>query len=225
MDATAASRSSRYALIDHYDRYNRHRIFVEIARGYASVLELGCSNGFLSRLIVNQRTRVVGVEIDAEAAAEARNHCARVHELDLNRADWTESLRERFDLATFGDVLEHLLDPVGSLRKTRPLLNPGGRVLICLPNVAHWTVRAKLFFGHFDYQSIGILDHTHLRFFTQRSASRMVAEGGYRIVEFRPLLGGRFTSRGRAAWNALARLLPGLFAYQMMFLVEPHFVA
>ena len=221
IDPIASVGSSRYALIDHYDRYNRHRIFVNIAREYASVLELGCSNGFLSRLIASEQTRVVGIEIDADAAREARRHCSGVYGLDLNHAHWSDAVVERFDLAAFGDVLEHLLDPAKALREARRVLNPGGRVLICLPNVAHWTVRLKLLAGRFDYQSIGIMDHTHLRFFTLPSARRLVAAAGYQVLAFRPVIGGRFTGRGRAVWDGLARVLPGLFAYQMIFVVQP----
>ena len=215
------SNSSRYALIDTYDRFSRHRVFVDVARSYRSVLEFGCSNGFLSRLIAEGGAKVVGVEIDEEAAAEARRFCSKVHVLDLNRSDWAGDIGERFDLATFGDVLEHLFDPVSALRESKKVLNPGGRVLVCLPNVAHWTIRAKLALGNFDYQAIGILDHTHLRFFTATSARRLIEESGFKVLQFRPLIGGRYTDRSRAGWDWLARVWPGAFAYQMLFLVEP----
>ncbi len=73
---------------------------------------------------------------------------------------------EQFDLVTYGDVLEHLLEPQDVLRETRNLLAPGGRVLISLPNIAFWTMRVKLLMGRFEYESMGLLDYTHLRFFT-----------------------------------------------------------
>ncbi len=112
-----------------YDRFDRNRMFVEEAQRYPSVLELGCSNGFLSKLIQEGGTKVVGVEIDQEAAAEAKKVCDQVFLTDLNRRGWAEMIDQRFDLVTLGDVLEHLIDPVSTLGETTEVLKPGGRVL------------------------------------------------------------------------------------------------
>ena len=127
--------------------FDRNRIFVEEARKYKNVLETGCSTGFLSKLIAADGTRVVGIEIDEEAAEMARQSCQRVLSCNLNSPEWGRQVGEMFDLVTYGDVLEHLANPLAILRQTRELLVPGGRVLICLPNIAHWTIRAKLLAG------------------------------------------------------------------------------
>jgi len=74
-----------------------------------------------------------------------------------------------FDGVVFKDVLEHVADPAALLRDARSLLRPGGRVIASIPNVAHWTVRLRLLFGHFDYTPTGLLDATHLRFFMEAS--------------------------------------------------------
>jgi SAM-dependent methyltransferase len=215
-------KSARYAAIGVFDRYSRHRLFVEEARKYKSVLECGCSTGFLSRLIAaDGGPVVVGVEAEAEAAAQARQFCRRVVVADLDEPGWSVQVGGTFDLVTFGDVLEHLADPVRALREASGLLNPGGRVLVSLPNVAHWTVRLKLLLGRFDYQDAGLLDVSHLRFFTIRSARRMLREAGLAPLWFIPVFAGRFTTRARPVWNALARMRPGLFAFQMIFLAEP----
>jgi O-antigen biosynthesis protein len=184
-------------------------------------LETGCSTGFLSKLIAADGTRVVGIEIDEEAAEMARQSCQRVLSCSLNSPEWVRQVGEMFDLVTYGDVLEHLANPLAVLRQTRELLAPGGRVLICLPNIAHWTIRAKLLAGNFRYESTGILDFTHTRFFTVRAAREFIAEAGYRIIWFRPIIGGNFTGRLRSMWQHLASTIPGLFSYQIMFLVEP----
>jgi 2-polyprenyl-3-methyl-5-hydroxy-6-metoxy-1,4-benzoquinol methylase len=217
----ASLKSGRYGLPPMIDRFDRNTLFVEEARKYRNVLECGCSTGFLSRLISKGGSRVVGVEVDPDAAEQASRYCARVLRLDLDRHDWTDGIDERFDLVTFGDVLEHLVDPEAALREAKRVLVPNGRVLISLPNVTHWSVRAKVLLGRFDYQAVGILDYTHLRFFTVASARRMVQEAGYRIVRFHPVLGGRFTTRFRPSWQRLASTFPGLFAFQMLFLAEP----
>jgi 2-polyprenyl-3-methyl-5-hydroxy-6-metoxy-1,4-benzoquinol methylase len=164
---------------------------------------------------------VVGIEIDPEAAAQARQFCDRVLALDLNDPNWTAGLGERFDLVTFGDVLEHLIDPQTTLRDTRKVLVPGGRVLISLPNIAHWTIRLKLLLGRFEYEPCGILDCTHLRFFTVETARRMIQDAGYRIIRFHPVFGARFTNHFRPAWQQLANLFPNLLAFQMLLLIEP----
>jgi 2-polyprenyl-3-methyl-5-hydroxy-6-metoxy-1,4-benzoquinol methylase len=218
---TSQGLAVRYAQSTRWDAFDRNRIFVEEARKYKNVLETGCSTGFLSKLIAADGTRVVGIEIDEEAAEMARQSCQRVLSCSLNSPEWVRQVGEMFDLVTYGDVLEHLANPLAVLRQTRELLVPGGRVLICLPNIAHWTIRAKLLAGNFRYESTGILDFTHTRFFTVRAAREFIAEAGYRIIWFRPIIGGNFTGRLRSMWQHLASTIPGLFSYQIMFLVEP----
>lgn len=212
----------RYAVIDVYDRYSRHRMLVEEARRYARVLECGCATGFLSRLIVeNSGPDLVGVERDPAAAEEAARHCRRVVVADLADPAWAALVGERFDLVIFGDVLEHLPDPAATLRAARAALAPDGRILVSLPNVAHWTIRAKLLLGRFDYRPTGIMDVTHLRFYTRRSAVLMFEAAGCRPVWFKPVFHGRFTTRARPLWNLVTRAFPGPFAFQMLFLLEP----
>ena len=217
----AELKSSRYDVLSDPESMFRNKVFIEEAQKYPRVLECGCSNGFLSRLISAHGSRVVGIEIDHEAAAQARHVCARVLCLDLNDNHWTKSVQEEFDLVTFGDVLEHLVDPQATLRNARRLLAPGGSVLICLPNIAHWSVRLKLLCGKFEYEPLGILDRTHLRFFTVDTAHRMIQGAGYRVVRFLPIYGGLVKSRLLPMWQGLAGLLPNFFAVQMLFIAQP----
>jgi 2-polyprenyl-3-methyl-5-hydroxy-6-metoxy-1,4-benzoquinol methylase len=217
----ATLKSSRYEIQSNGDRFSRNHIFIEEARKYRTILECGCSTGFISKHLAAGGSRVVGIEIDAEAAEQARKFCARVLPVDLNHHDWTGAVDERFDLVTFGDVLEHLLHPEAVLRDTQRVLAPGGRVLISLPNIAYWTMRAKLLLGRFEYESMGLLDYTHLRFFSVQTARKMIAQAGYRILRFHPVMGGRFTSHFRPMCQALTNLFPNAMAFQMLFLVEP----
>ena len=132
-----------------------------------------------------------------------------------------EQLEERFDVVLMGDVLEHLVYPDEVLRSVRQLLLPGGVIIVSLPNVVFWSQRLKTIFGRFDYQSIGLLDCTHLRFFTLRTALALIENSGYRILEFYPIIGGRFSSRFRLLWQGLANLRPTLFGYQLLFRAQP----
>ena len=217
----ATLKSSRYEIYTNDDRFSRNYVFLEQAKNYRSILECGCSTGFLSRQLAAGGSRVVGIEIDPEAAEKARQFCTRVLSLDLNRPDWSKAVGERFDLVTYGDVLEHLLEPQAVLRETHEVLAPGGRVLISLPNIAFWAVRAKLLMGRFEYENMGLLDYTHLRFFTVPTARKMIEEAGYRIVFFHPVMGARFTGHFRPMWQRLTNLFPNSLAFQMLFLVEP----
>ncbi|MDP8961933.1 MAG: methyltransferase domain-containing protein, partial [Actinomycetota bacterium] len=92
---------------------------------------------------------------------------------------------ESFDVVVFGDVLEHLRNPVPVLRQTRDLLAAGGFVVISIPNIAHGDVRLALLQGRWDYRPLGLLDETHLRFFTWEGVERMLWEAGFASVEMR----------------------------------------
>src|SRR5271166_3248770 len=205
------------------DRFDRAHLLQKYVGQNHRVLELGCSTGFISRLLKQNGCYVVGVECDPAAASRAATICDQVVLADLNHVAWTriEQIQERFDVVLMGDVLEHLVHPGEVLRSVRPLLLPGGAVIISLPNIVHWSQRLQTSLGRFDYQSVGLLDHTHLRFFTQRSARALIVRSGYRIAEFYPMIGGCFTSRFRPLWQGLANLRPNLFGFQLLFRAQP----
>jgi 2-polyprenyl-3-methyl-5-hydroxy-6-metoxy-1,4-benzoquinol methylase len=153
------------------DADNAHTRVIRLVGERKRVLELGCARGYMSRVLVERLgCTVTGVEVDAEAADEARKACSRVVVADLDRLDWTRELgRERFDVVVCADVLEHLRDPAAVLRALVPLLAPGGHVVASIPNVAHAAVLAELLEGRFSYRPLGLLDEGHLRFFTRDS--------------------------------------------------------
>jgi methionine biosynthesis protein MetW len=148
----------------------------------ARVLDVGCGTGSVSRLIMQAcNCTLLGLEPDSDRAAAASSNGVEVVGTDL-----TEELIPQFglfDVVLFADVLEHLADPFGTLRLAQRFLRGGGAVVASLPNVAHWTVRLNLLRGRFDYQSVGIMDATHLRWFTLRSIHRLFTQADYRIVE------------------------------------------
>jgi 2-polyprenyl-3-methyl-5-hydroxy-6-metoxy-1,4-benzoquinol methylase len=148
-----------------------------------SVLELGCATGYVSRLLVEQAgCRVTGVDCNPEAAADARRFCERVILGDLDDLDYGRELgAERFDVILCGDVLEHLKRPDRTLAALRPFLRDGGYVVASIPNVAHASVVTELLGGHFSYRSWGLLDDTHLRFFTRDSIYACFERAGFEI--------------------------------------------
>ncbi len=148
------------------------------------VLDVGCATGYLARVLQSRQCDTVGIDINPKAAEEARKYCSRVVVTDLDNASIAEAVgSDTFDIIVFADVLEHLRNPLRVLDEARALLREGGFALISLPNVAHGAVRLALLQGNFDYQELGLLDDSHLRFFTKRSAEELFLEAGYRLEE------------------------------------------
>ena len=152
----------------------------------ASVLDLGCWDGLLLALVRDRGAgRVKGVERDAQARARAQARGLDVASADLDDPEWPDALGgERFDVVILADVVEHVRDPFGTLRRiVERVLLPGGSVVLSVPNVAHASVRLSLLVGDFDRTERGILDRTHLHFFTRRSLHALLAEAGLAVRE------------------------------------------
>lgn len=181
-----ASDSLRYALDVEIGPPNAHTFTLEMVGADRDVLELGCGAGAMTRVLSEIGCKVVGVEVDPVAAEHARAHADQIVVGDLTSLDLAAELGEgRFDVLVFGDVLEHLPDPLAALRGLRPLLRPGGHVVISVPNVAHGDVRLALLAGRFDYAPLGLLDATHLRFFTWDTLRLLLHEAGFIAAEVR----------------------------------------
>ena len=164
------------------DSASSHGMMLDLIGTDKRVVEFGCASGYMSRWLVGAGCRVTGVEVDAAMAAEARGICDEVVVADLDTRRVVDLLPgSAFDIAVFGDVLEHLRDPWRVLDETRSLLGDGGSVVISIPNVAHGNVRLALLRGSFEYQELGLLDNTHLRFFTAKTVRELCMRAGYRI--------------------------------------------
>lgn len=178
--------SSKYdTVVDLADRNNSHTLMVELIGSNKRVLDVGCANGYLAKVLTEKGCTVSGVEYDEKAAEEARPVLERLVVGDLEQLDLAEELGDaRFDVIVFGDVLEHLRDPLPVLRASRALLAPGGYTVISIPNVAHGAVRLSLLKGRFDYRPLGLLDSTHIRFFTRDNLKVLLSDAGFAATDF-----------------------------------------
>lgn len=166
-----------------YTRFNdepgsAHMLVIDLVPQGARVLEFGCATGYMSEVLRSRKgCTVTGIEISPEAGELAKEHCDRVIVGDAEDLDYDELLgKERFDTVLFVDVLEHLKEPGSVLERVRPFLSRRGAVIASIPNIAHGSVRLALLAGEFRYRQLGLLDDTHLRFFT-REAIRDLFEG------------------------------------------------
>lgn len=170
-----------------YYAYQRDDLisFMRPAGERIKVLEIGCGLGATLLKIKNmyRGSEVYGVELNEKVAAVA-NHIAPVAVADIERYDLPFA-PETFDYIIFGDVLEHLCVPWDVVQKMRAYLKPGGAVLASIPNVMHWSVVQDLLAGNWTYQEAGILDKTHLRFFTFNEIVKMFKIAGYAELELK----------------------------------------
>ena len=211
-----------------------HDVLLSLVRARGeklSVLDVGFGAGHLARRIRPYCRYLAGIELDEAAALEGAAFFDDPLVDDLLHGlagPW----REPFDVVVVGDVLEHLPEPDRALALLRPLLAPGGLLLVSLPNVANVTVRLSLLGGRFDYASRGILDRTHLRFFTRRTGRELLSRCGFAVARETPTampVELAFPALGRPPLaglvRALARLLagawPGMFAYQFVYEARP----
>jgi 2-polyprenyl-3-methyl-5-hydroxy-6-metoxy-1,4-benzoquinol methylase len=178
---------SKYDIeVDLTESRTSHAKIVELVGSNKRVLDVGCATGYLAETLRVFGNTVSGVEYQPAAAAQARPHLAELVVGDLEKLDLVAEFGEgRFDVVVYGDVLEHLRDPLPVLRQARRLLAPGGSVVISVPNIAHGDVRLALLKGRFEYRKLGLLDETHTRFFTRDSLEAFVRDAGFAAVDIR----------------------------------------
>jgi SAM-dependent methyltransferase len=152
------------------------------------VLDVGCGSGALAAAYrpLNPRACLFGIEQDADAAALAADRMDAVATLDVEQTPLPFALPGGIDCLIYGDVLEHLKDPWAVLRRQVEALSEAGTVLICVPNVEHWSFAARLLKGTWDYEPNGLFDETHLRWFSLNSMRRGLEALGLALCDVHP---------------------------------------
>lgn len=158
-------------------------ILSQIKRG-SVVLEFGCANGRMSRYLKETLgCRVFGVEIDAVAAEASCAFMERMLIEDIGQLGWVKAFGDiEFDVIVFADVLEHLIDPLTVLIHAKELLREDGIIYVSVPNVTHNCIVMELFNEQFGYRDAGLLDSTHIRFFSYKSFKKLVAKSGLSVM-------------------------------------------
>jgi 2-polyprenyl-3-methyl-5-hydroxy-6-metoxy-1,4-benzoquinol methylase len=150
------------------------------------VVEIGCMLGAMARTwrAAHPDAEYVGVDIDPDYAHAAAEHCTLTLAGDVERLE-PKDFDQLFpsDVWIFGDCLEHLRDPWALLRRIRERIDPQGCLLACIPNAQHWSVQWRLASGQFRYEDSGLLDRTHIRWFTRTTMLEMFAGAGWRMEQ------------------------------------------
>ncbi|PYQ53104.1 MAG: hypothetical protein DMF59_02605 [Acidobacteria bacterium] len=204
-----------------------HRILIDLisrfSNGANTLLDLGAAGGELGEALRRRFKRTIGFEFDVDRIGDLRRHFDQAVIADLESIRRLPTSAEAIVLA---DILEHLRDPRSLMQCVREALAPEGHVFISVPNIANVTVRIGLLFGIFEYRERGILDSSHLRFYTMRAIKREIESAGFRIVAIRgssvpvrlivPRAPEFFLRLCERILTIVTRIWRGLFAYQII---------
>jgi 2-polyprenyl-3-methyl-5-hydroxy-6-metoxy-1,4-benzoquinol methylase len=208
------------------DSYNTHMLLVNEVLAGSKVLEIGTASGYLGDYLASKKKcEVWGVEPVRELYDEAANSTYKkiLNQTAEDFIIYNQNNKETFDVILLGDVLEHMSRPDQVLIGLKEFLKPDGKFVISMPNIAHYSIRISLLCGKWNMADSGILDRTHLRFFTLFSARKMIEDCGLEIEKVRPSAG----YIERFGLNKLVRIgqrllfmWPELLAVQFIFIAR-----
>lgn len=188
-----------------------------ILRGRA--LDVGCGEGHFGRALLQSGfSEVVGVERHSAAASAARQLLTSVVEGDFLAVDPPDA--SPFDLVVFADSLEHMADPWRALDAAASLVAPRGHLLVSVPNVSHYSTVSQLLRGRWDYADAGLLDRTHLRFFTAATLTEAIGAAGFCVTGVTRSIVTPNAAWMRPAVAVVKACLPHLFWYQVIVVAQ-----
>jgi 2-polyprenyl-3-methyl-5-hydroxy-6-metoxy-1,4-benzoquinol methylase len=197
-----------------------HTMAIEAVHPGATVLDIGCGQGYVAEEVAHRAAKVVGVD---QYVRESRNSKIEFKRWNVDSGEFPVNVSE-FDQVLMLDVIEHLKDPEVFMERLREAA-AGKRpeIILTTANVAFAITRTMLLLGEFNYGRKGILDRTHTRLFTFHSLRELFAQTGYQVLEVRGIpapfpkaVGDNALGRALVAINrALIALFPGLFSYQI----------
>lgn len=192
-----------------------HETILSMVCPDATVLEIGCATGYMTAALHDRlRCRVTAVEIDPKQAEQVGASADRLIIGNICDSETQSHVGSGYDYIIMADVLEHLPNPPDILRWVKDIINAGGHLIVSVPNVAYYKIRKQLLFGHWDYTDFGIMDNTHLRFFTEKTLRAAIEDNGFHIVELHRMYRGR-------ADRLLKAACPNAFTYQFVLKASP----
>lgn len=182
------------------------------------VLDVGCWEGNLGEFLLKEKNCIVdGIEYNKDASDKARKSGYRnVFEFDLNDIDSLKFDDTQYDFIVFGDVLEHVLYPEDVLKKTLALLKLNGKVVISLPNIGFIYYRLTHLLGNFDYKDVGVMDKTHVKFYTRSTMKKLFDSASLQIEK--EVLYNEVKPEHRF-FNVLNKFSPEMFTLQFVYLL------
>lgn len=214
------------------DPFHTHMKLLNRVSHGSRVLEVGCATGYFTKELIRKNCTVIAIESDNQAAKIAKkNTQAKIIVAGINHIDKFLSKYKKFDVILLADVLEHLVDPFTALALLKKYLSKNGKILISVPNIANFSIRLQVLLGNFNYQDYGILDKTHLHFYTKKSIEDLLKKVNLEITHFDVISGfevskiyrktiGRIIFRIkpiRYIEYVITRLLPSIFALEFIY--------
>lgn len=208
-------------------------VLAMLPRNVVRIVEVGCGGGDLAKayLASSPATEYIGVELEPEYAELSKRYCTSVVCGNIEKMPDEELGKlAPADCWVFADVLEHLYDPWEVLSRLRPLMRPADAIVVCIPNAQHWSVQQRLVSGQFWYEEAGLLDRTHIRFFTRQTLARLFHDAKLRVVAAQPRVfnfdGQEQALQGIRAWSKSLGLDPeacvgDAMAFQYVLKAEP----
>lgn len=160
---------------------NSLSILIDRIKPHSTVLEFGSANGRMTKYLSEElHCSVYAVEIDSEAAKDAAKFAKKIVVDSIENYGWQKEFENiKFDTIIFADVLEHLYDPQKVLMECKPFLKEEGSILVSVPNIAHNAIIINLLKNEFNYNALGLLDNTHIKFFTKKTFDQLIEKTGY----------------------------------------------
>lgn len=201
------------------NKLNIDRQSINLIPNNTRVLDIGCATGFMGEYLKRKKKcRVIGVEQGREEAVRAKRVLDEVIVGDIEDIKTLSQIHYRFNVILMSAIVEHLKDPDKTLKAIKKLLKKDGFIIATTSNIVHWSTRLGFIKGKFEYKDFGILDNTHLRFFTIHTFKKLFEDAGYKIEYFSiDPVGGGYPRISMI----LSKFFPNLFAYQMLIKATP----
>lgn len=208
---------------------NSHIKIISLIGSNSKVLEIGSSTGYITKELNNNGCKVDIVEIDKDDVLKAQKFSNHAYIGSIEDSSITDKIKGVYDVILAADIIEHLKDTERFLIFVKNHLNKNGKVIVSLPNIACWAFRRDIFFkGKFEYTNTGLLDKTHIKFFTYYSIQKLLKRSGFeiknifitessypfRFIILRIRKIGRYIDKYIGAF--LTRINPNLFSYHLV---------